>query len=348
MILVVDRRDSILRYKRGCLVLERNNRDKQEIPIQPLEQVVVYGNPLVEAAALRALAQTGTPVVMLALRGKQAAAMQGSGLATQLPIRRLQHRLASHAAMSLELAKLFVQLKAQSYTIPLRVLAEIYHADSLECKAFSNTCRRVRERLALMTSHSAVVGLEGQLARTWFDLLAKNLPTRLKFSGRNRRPPRDPVNALLSLGYTLLLSEVRQAILISGFDPSLGFLHKDYPGRESMALDFIEIFRAGVDCFVLRWLHETEIDAKGFYYRKESGCRMSKSLRPLFFQAWAHCRENWPQKNGRSDDSLNHRNSRLLELIRGELTRVRAFMKQLEKANEQLCACQGHGTRCVE
>lgn len=129
----------------------------------------------------------------------------------------------------------------------------------------------------------------------------------------------------------MLLSEVRQAMLISGFDPSLGFLHQDYPGRESLALDFTEIFRAGVDNFVLKWINETELDGSSFFYRKAAGCRMSKATRPLFFNAWTGYRESWPRPGWNVKKGKNNQDGQLRELINGQVARARRYMKTLEE-----------------
>ncbi|RUM40511.1 MAG: hypothetical protein DSY80_10115 [Desulfocapsa sp.] len=125
----------------------------------------------------------------------------------------------------------------------------------------------------------------------------------------------------------MLLSEVRHAMLIEGFDPSLGFLHQDYPGREALALDFMEIFRTGVDEFVFRWLADTPLDASSFFYRKNDGCRLSKAIRPHFYQAWAQHREAWPRYNrcGEPEHRLPIR-----ELLLGQTASAHQYMKELE------------------
>lgn len=84
-------------------------------------------------------------------------------------------------------------------------------------------------------------------------------------------------------------------MISNGLDPALGFLHQDYPGRDSLMLDVTEIFRAAVDDFMLHWLHETELEEGSFYFRESEGCRLSKSARPLFYQAWGARRYRWPR-----------------------------------------------------
>ncbi|CAK8724786.1 CRISPR-associated endonuclease Cas1 [Candidatus Electrothrix laxa] len=334
MIFVIDRSKSTLRFRAGVLELEQKGRKVQQIPLNPLEQVVIYGNPLVETTVWRVLNQAGVPVIILPDR-KRPAAVLGSGLAVRLPLRRLQHQLAADPATRLETAKWFVQGKLRGYTLSLQTLSLLKPEAPPDCAAFTDRVQETALQAEDAENLHALMGLEGQVAQAWFALLARHIFGELGFTGRNRRPPRDPVNSLLSLGYTLLLSEVRQAVLRAGFDPSLGFLHQDYPGRESLALDFVELFRAGVDHFVLNWLKSTTLDKTSFFYRKEDGCRLSKTTRPLFFTAWAEYREQWPRpdQSREEDKDKEYEESEpdtgpLRELLNGQTARFSAFMKQ--------------------
>jgi CRISPR-associated protein Cas1 len=152
-----------------------------------------------------------------------------------------------------------------------------------------------RQRLALAEAPNlpALMGLEGAAAAAWFGWLADHLPAHWKFAGRNRRPPRDPVNALLSLGYTLLGAEMLSVVQEAGLDPALGFLHGVAPGRESLMLDLIEALRPGVDMFVLGLL-DTTLTPDLFTRQPVQGCRMNKEGRALFYPAWANARRAWP------------------------------------------------------
>jgi CRISPR-associated protein Cas1 len=299
--------------------------------------VVIYGNPLVETTVWRVLSEAGVPVIILPDRKKPAAVL-GSGLAVRLPLRRLQHQLAANSATRLEAAKWFVQSKLRGYTLSLQSVVDLYPEAASVCVGFTERIQSAGRQGEDADTLHALLGAEGHVAQAWFTLLAQCLPEKLSFTGRNRRPPRDPVNCLLSLGYTLLLSEVRQAVLRAGFDPSLGFLHQDYPGRESLALDFVELFRSGVDHFVLNWLYNTTLDKASFYYRKDEGCRLSKATRPLFFTAWAEYREQWPRpEQSREEEKDKEREeselntASLRELLNGQTARFSAFMKQQEE-----------------
>lgn len=334
MICVIDHKNTHIRYQAGCLHIRYNKQGRKQapLPINQLEQVIVYGNPVVETTVWRKLAEAGVVVVMLAARGKPEAAMLGSGLAVRLPLRRMQHRIADDSGKSVAMARWFVAGKFRSYLLPLDSLVRLYKPDMGDEEQFRQRLDRAGNQLDQATTVSELMGIEGRLARAWFRLLAKALPAKFHFTGRNRRPPLDPVNSLLSLGYTMLLSEVRQILLCEGFDPSLGFLHQEHPGREALALDFLEIFRAGIDDFILNWLHTTPFDKRSFYYRADEGCRLAKATRPLFYQAWAQQREQWPA----IFDSMKDRDPvPLRERLLGRTAASRAFMRSISAGGEE-------------
>ena len=186
------------------------------------------------------------------------------------------------------------------------------------------------EALEATSSEDAIRGVEGQVANAWFALCAETLASTWGFKGRNRRPPRDSVNALLSLGYTLMGSEIHRGVIASGLDPSLGFLHRPAHGRESMVLDLLEIFRGGVDHFVLSWIEPDRPDKADFYYRESEGCRLSKSARPRLYASWAARRAEWPYPHA-PRETLEWPSGLLREQVNGWIERLRAEMKRQSK-----------------
>lgn len=134
-------------------------------------------------------------------------------------------------------------------------------------------------------------GIEGYASKIWFDILSKVLHKRWKFTGRNRRPPKDPVNALLSLSYTLLVSVISKEVL-RGLDPGLGFLQEVYPGRNSFVLDIAEPFRPGVDAFVLGLLGDI-LTPDDFSVSDQEGCRLKKEGRGAYYKAWHLYQPAW-------------------------------------------------------
>ncbi len=334
MILVIDKKQTILSYESGSLLIKQAGHDKRRAPLNQLEQVIVYGNPMAETAVWRALASAKVPTVLLSSRGKENPAMLGSGLAAQLPLRRMQHRCADNGSAGLAIAKWFVDLKLQNYDLPMISKLMPLQAAQADCNLFCEQRDLAREKLGDAKELNKVMGLEGSVARAWFALLARHLPYKWKFAGRNRRPPQDPINALLSLGYTLMHSELRQVLIASGSDPSLGFLHQDYPGREALVLDFSEIFRSGVDYFALGLVQGDVLDTQSFYYREADGCRLAKAARPVFFQAWAQYRDNWPRATADKSEADQWPTAPLREQVGGQVALLRKYMATLEVGND--------------
>lgn len=135
--------------------------------------------------------------------------------------------------------------------------------------------QHLRTRCREAETVQALLGVEGSAARLYFQGLRALVPDEYGFLGRRRRPPTDPVNAMLSYAYTVLLGEVTRAVQIAGLDPTHGFLHRPHRGRPSLALDVMEEFRALiVDTCVLRVIATGAVRPDGFTVTDEQGCRM--------------------------------------------------------------------------
>ena len=138
-------------------------------------------------------------------------------------------------------------------------------------------------------------GYEGEAASVYFsvfdELILQNKNDFL-FSGRNKRPPLDNVNAMLSFVYSLLSNECAAAAYSVGLDPYVGFLHRDRPGRQSLALDLMEEFRAPIaDRFVLTLINKQEVNAKGFKKLESGAVVMNDALRKTIIQKWQESRK---------------------------------------------------------
>ena len=163
----------------------------------------------------------------------------------------------------------------------------------------ARTDRRYRLRCAITTIAEALTrlrtadtwtvvqlcGLEGAAAAAYFDAYAALLPPSLGFTGRNRRPPRDPANAVLSLAYTLGTAEAAREAWIAGFDPSIGFLHAPSPGRESLACDLMEPLRPVLDAMIWRLFASEKLRPEHFS-RDADACLLGKAGRMTFYAAW--------------------------------------------------------------
>jgi CRISPR-associated protein Cas1 len=149
--------------------------------------------------------------------------------------------------------------------------------------ALAEAQQRLRESEGLSTQQ--MMGVEGAAAAAYFEAYGALLPPSAGFSGRNRRPPRDPANALLSLAYTLAHLEAVAATQRAGLDPAIGFLHALLPGRESLACDLVEPLRPLCERLVWRLLAEETLRASHFT-RDGEACLLGKAGRIAFYAAW--------------------------------------------------------------
>lgn len=298
MTLIIDRRDTRLSLDGKALRIDQPAKPFQRIPLGLLGQVVIHGNAQAGCEVWRALAERNIPVLLLATRGDQTCWL-GAGLTPSLAARRRQH-LAS-PAQRLLLARRIVGGKIAGYLRLTAALAENHHQHFADLgrnvQGLPDLATRLRQSLARLEHADQIdtlMGVEGAAANAWFDHLAEHMPPHWAFNGRNRRPPRDPVNALLSLTYTLVASELRRAVHAHGLDPALGFLHQPYPGRESMVLDLLEPLRASADAFALQCLERLTPDH--FHTDPQQGCRLSKEGRAGYYAQWASARLAWPRE----------------------------------------------------
>lgn len=321
MILIVDHREICVSYESNTLCIRRPSEKLQRIPLNLLEQVIIYGNPTIEMPVWHALSKAAIPTCLLSNRGSQEPAMIASGLAVRLSLRRLQFRCAEQEHCSIAIARWLVMQKFSSYDL----LLTRFTTDQQQ--PFQQQRVELAHKLNHADSINKLMGFEGALAHAWFALLAKVLPEKWRFSGRNRRPPLDPFNALLSLGYTLLMADIRQVLISEGLDPAFGFLHQPVAGREALVLDFTELFRGTVD-FAL-YLFVDQLNPTDFTYSHEHGCRLTKSARPAFYQFWSEFREQCPRSN--ANDVENISCTPLTQQIRGKVAVFRELMKTQEE-----------------
>jgi len=143
--------------------------------------------------------------------------------------------------------------------------------------------------------NATLMGIEGSVAKNYFAEWRRLWGKGWHFQERNRRPPRDPVNALLSLGYTMAGNMVGQMVGSYGLDLSFGYLHVPQSNRPSLALDVLEPIRPWVDHWLWQKMQDGLLSPKHFYQNKEYGCRLDKQGRSAFFPAWYDEAEQWLQ-----------------------------------------------------
>jgi len=241
---------------------------------------------MVSCDVWRALAEQNIPAILLPSRGGGVSAHMGAGLSATITTRISQHMAAQDDKCSLSIGQWLLDKKLQAQEDVVKKLGN----DEPELESICAQIKSCREGLQKADGRNSLMGHEGAAASAYFTAFAKILPEKWNFCGRNRRPPRDPVNALLSLSYVMTGGEVRRAIFQRGLDPALGFLHVPQSGRESLALDILEPLRPEVDRFVLL-LVDNILTLKHFTTNDQDGCLLNKKGRSAFFKAWAKWQE---------------------------------------------------------
>ncbi|MFM2058022.1 MAG: hypothetical protein RLY71_2407 [Pseudomonadota bacterium] len=288
--LILDRAQLEVRSEAGCLALYEAGVRRGTVPLKLVDHCVIQGGQTrLDSGVLLKLAEAGVPTVLLSPRqGRRVALLLGpqhNDAAVRLAqARRVMDDGWCRAwAQALVLAKLRRQERQLAAWQAARPDARKPLVDAREGVA--------NARLALQAATeplplASLRGLEGSAARAHFGGLAAVLPPALGFAGRNRRPPRDPVNATLSLAYTLLHVEAVQALQRAGLDPLLGFYHRPAFGRESLACDLIEPLRPAVDGWLWQQWRSRQLREDQFSLDK-GACLLGKAGREQFYAAWA-------------------------------------------------------------
>ena len=272
--LYVTNPDALVRKKDDAISVSVDGKQIMSVPFHVLEGVVLFGHVGCSAAFLSACAEHGVGVVLLDERGRFKARVEGP-VSGNVLLRREQYRRADDEDARLRLTKRFLLGKLHNSVVVLQHYARDYPELHDELDSTIEALQSSTSAVLATGSLYELLGIEGDSAHRYFSvfgtLLRVESPAGL-FSGRSRRPPKDPVNAALSLFYSMLSRELATACESVGLDPQLGYLHSCRPGRASLALDLIEELRAPyVDRFVLSLFNRRQIDWTDFSEDAEGG-----------------------------------------------------------------------------
>ncbi len=282
-----------VRREGDCLLVNipRNKEDgtearKVRVPLIKVDQVVVLGDITLTTPALAALLEKKVEVAFCSARGRFLGHL-APPLSKNAPLRLAQHRARNDPAVQIALATRFVSGKlANMRTFLLRQNRKRgQEAIAAACAEMQLTLRKVEALGAAgETAMPTLLGLEGTGSALYFGVFQNLLAEGWEFPGRLRRPPPDPVNALLSFGYTVLSGYVSSAVSIVGLDPLVGYLHAPGYGRPCLALDLMEEFRPLiVDSVVLRVINNGILRQADF--RREIGsCWLEEDARRRYIE----------------------------------------------------------------
>ena len=274
-----------------CVAVRVENETRLRLPIHTVGQIVCYGRVACSPPLMGFCGEKGVGLCFMSSNGRFLASVQGPVRGNVL-LRREQYRRADDDASSHAIASAVVAGKvANARTVLLRALRD--HAGQRDGHPLQRAADRLADglrSLQLAVSADVVRGIEGDAARTYFDVF-DHLVTAQKqdffMHERSRRPPLDSLNALLSFLYALLARETTWALETVGLDPSVGFLHRDRPGRPSLALDLMEELRPVIaDRLALSLVNRQQVAASGFRRSESGGVLMDDATRKAVLVAW--------------------------------------------------------------
>ncbi len=267
------------------IVIRKNKEILGKFPIREVKRLILLGNIQLTTQVMRMLMDHGVDVSFLSTRGRlQGRLVSPHSLDGPLQIAQVQ------ALNSPDYRLLFSQIIVEHKIVSQRRIISRHlrnHPNPALSEALQQL-ERLQTRISNTKDIASVMGLEGACGRHYFQVFSHLLRNQnFTFEDRNRRPPRDPVNAMLSLGYSLLTRELAHLLEANGINPFLGLLHGLRKGRDSLALDLIEEFRAPVvDRFILSLLNLQQFHPDDFHHSTQHGVQLHEDSLRRFLRFW--------------------------------------------------------------
>lgn len=272
-------------------IVRQNGVELGRVPLHTLESILCFSHHGASPGLMGACAKRGVALSFFDRRGRFLAGVHGEQKGNVL-LRKAQYLLSENPAKSIAIARNFIVGKLYNgrWVLERAVRDHGLRIDADAVKEASSRLDASMRSAASCESADRLRGIEGDAAAEYFgvfDELVLRDKEAFRFSGRNRRPPTDAMNAMLSLFYAVLASDCASALEGVGLDPYVGFLHADRLGRRSLALDLMEELRpVFVDRFVLSSVNNRVVDSSCFEKRESGEVRLSESGRRALFEAW--------------------------------------------------------------
>lgn len=281
--LYITKGGSKISYSNGKLRVKIPNGEAVSYPIQTIEKIYALSRVGFTGRAIRILLTHEIPVYFLTNTAKIIGYLSPT-ITKNVPLKMTQYDFFLHyPKLQLELAKKTIEAKVKnSYT----VMSRWYRARKLSNEPIKRLKEYTLRNLKQINDANELLGFEGYFARRYYEEWAELIPKKWKFKQRNKRPPRDPVNAMLSFGYTILFNSMLTLLLIKGLDPHLGYLHKTKYNHPALASDLMEEFRSViVDSAVMEIIAKNRLNPIEDFYRKGQGIVMERKAIKLLIHA---------------------------------------------------------------
>lgn len=273
------------------LVISQDGTEIGRVPLHNIERIMTFGHAGASPALMGKCAKNGIELVFMSRNGHFIARVEGEVKGNVL-LRRQQYRIADNEKGSLDIARNIISAKLfNSRWVLERMIRD--HGARIDTELFgkkseflNNSIKQVRN----CSDMDSLRGIEGEAASVYFSLFNDMILQQkddFRFDTRNKRPPLDNVNALLSFAYSMATGMCTSALESVGLDPYVGFMHTDRPGRRSLALDLVEEIRSVLcDRFVLTLINKRLVSSDDFVKREDGAVLLTEDGRKNFFSAW--------------------------------------------------------------
>jgi len=283
--LYITTQGSYLHKERETLVVERGGQKAAQLPVHAIGHIFCFGNVLVSPFLMGFCGENGVNLAFFSENGRYLGRLQGRQSGNIL-LRRAQYRQSENHPVPVTRNIIAAKIQASKRVLQryIRNRDDEDGAVREAVAALNGSLRQLKQADKLDT----VRGIEGDAAARYFAVFGRlvNAKSGFVFAGRNRRPPRDPVNALLSLLYSVIGKEISGALQGVGLDPQVGFLHADRPGRDSLAQDILEEFRAWqADRLALSLINRGQLKPQDFVTESSGAVSLKAEARKVLFQA---------------------------------------------------------------
>lgn len=283
--LFVTTEDTYLSKEGEAVVVKQGDTKPLRVPIHMLNGIVFMVPPKLSPYLMALCAERNVSVSFLEASGRFLGRVEGR-MSGNVLLRKSQFRVAEAPEQALDYARSFVRAKIHNCRVVLNRAVRDHGDKTGAVQAAAEHLAGCLKRSGAASEVDTLRGIEGEAARHYFTVfpsLVRTADPGIEMNGRNRRPPRDPVNALLSFAYVLLALDTRAACETVGLDPQVGYLHADRPGRVSLALDLAEEFRPVIsDRVVLSLLNRQQITGDDFEREEGGAVRLKKAARKTF------------------------------------------------------------------
>ncbi len=322
--LYLQEQGSILRKDGERFSVEKEGKQLNDIIVRRVEQILVLGNITLTTPAMQYCMKSNIPVTFTSQHGSYFGRLEAT-TADNSAVERFQYLRSLDEPFAFNIASSIVEAKIRNSRTMIQKRKAMAWESNGELKEKFDTTLSLMTSLAEHTKScenmDALRGLEGKAAALYFELFGllfkKELPFYTSAFRRVRRPPTDPVNSLLSFGYTLLHNNIFSLVRMKGMNPYIGFLHAEDKGNPALINDLVEEFRTIIDSMTLYTLNKGVLRNKDFYYRKDkAGCFLCDEARKKFLELfeqrmWA---ESLDPQSGKSLNIRRHIESQVVKI----------------------------------